>query len=624
MSDLEVYQTPTAVPATATETAPAVPERDLVKISHSPLADVQLKLVETLDDALEFSSWLGERRSVLAFDTETSGLSHHQDDLRLIQIGDLKTGWAIPWPLWGGLAQEKLNRYAEPTVAHHRKFDYGFLKHRGDIEIPWANGHDTMTLAAIWDPTVPKGLKPLSARLIDKQATAGERLLHEGMKEHGWTWATVPYNFPMYWIYGALDPVLTAHLFEKLHPVRERSQPVYELELATSRICGEMSHRGIMIDRDYVNDAIKRLTTYATETRTWLKESFNVTSLLSAKQLAAGFAQAGLTITKTTPTGQPKLDKETLEAIVAYEGVPEAARTLAKTVIEARHAEKVIGSYLEKFLELCDADDVVHPQINTMQARTGRMSVTEPALQTLHRDDKIVRGSFIPRPGKAFITCDFSQVEMRLAAAVSGDSGLIAAFYESDNGGRDFYSGIASELFGENVDKKDPRRQAVKTMSYAKLYGASVATMARSIGLPMAQVKPIHDAFNDRFPGLENMAKAIYREAAAEKRANGKPATWTSMGRYLPADNGRDFALLNYRLQAEAADALKRSIVACSHGGFDDAMLLPVHDEIIFEVPLEDAEDAKHQIVELMTDRDTYAVPLLCEASILTERWKKT
>lgn len=626
MSDLEVYQPPTVVPATTVETAVAVPERDLVKVGQSPLADVQLKLIETLDDALEFSSWLGERRNVLAFDTESGGLSHHVDDLRLIQVGDLKTGWAIPWPLWGGLAQEKLNHYAESTVAHHRKFDHGFLKHRGGIDIPWANGHDTMTLAAIWDPTVPKGLKPLSARLIDKKATAGEKLLHEGMKDNGWTWATVPYNFPMYWIYGALDPVLTAHLFEKLHPVRERSQPVYELELATSRICGEMSHRGVMIDRGYVNDAITRLKAYAVETRQWLKDNFNVTSLLSAKQLAAGFQQAGLTITKTTPTGQPKLDKETLEAIVAYEGVPEPARQLARTVIEARHAEKVIGSYLEKFLELCDANDVVHPQINTMQARTGRMSVTEPALQTLHRDDKIVRGSFIPRPGMAFITIDASQIEMRLSASVSNDPGLIAAFYEADNGGRDFYSAIASELFGEQVDKKDPRRQAVKTMSYAKLYGASLATMARSIGLPVDQVKPIHDAFNERFPGLENMAKAIYREAAAEKHANGKPATWTSLGRYLPADNGRDFALLNYRLQAEAADVLKKGIVALDLSGFGDALLLPVHDEVILEVPVEDAETVLHDVQQVLTDvsSEGYSVPIPWEGATLTERWKKT
>lgn len=624
MSDLEVYQPPAVVPAVVTEAAVAVPERSPARVESSPLANVRLKLVETLDDALEFATWLGERRQVLAFDTETGGLNHHVDNLRLIQVGDRDTGWAIPWPLWGGLARDKLNGYEEPNVAHHRKFDHGFLKHRGGIDIPWANGHDTMTLLAVRDPTLPKGLKPASARLIDKRATAGEKLLHDGMKQNGWTWATVPYNFPPYWAYGALDPVLTAHLFDATYPVPERSQPIYELELATSRICGEMSHRGIMIDRGYVNDAIKRLKVYTGDTRAWLKENFNVTSLLSAKQLAAGFAKAGLTITKTTPSGQPKLDKETLEAIVAYEGVPEAARQLAKTVIDARHAEKVIGSYLEKFLELCDANDVVHPQINTMQARTGRMSVTEPALQTLHRDDKIVRGSFIPRPGMALITCDFSQIEMRLAAAVSADEGLIAAFHEADNGGRDFYSAIASELFREEVDKKDPRRQAVKTMSYAKLYGASVATMARSIGLPVEQVKPIHDAFNERFPGLEKMAKGIYREAAAEKRAHGKPATWTSMGRYLPADSGRDFALLNYRLQAEAADALKRSIVACSNGGFDDAMLLPVHDEIIFEVPLADAEDAKRQVIDLMTDRDTYAVPLTCDAAILTERWKKT
>lgn len=615
MTELEVHRS----------TAVATTERSPARTSGSPLDHVQLKLVETLNDAFELKRWLGERRDCLAFDTESGGLDHHRDPLRLVQVGDLNTGWAIPYPLWGGLARELLDGYREPNVAHHRKFDHGFLKHGGDIEIPWgAHGHDTMILAAINDPTIPKGLKPLAARLVDKRATAGEQLLHDGMKQHGWTWATVPYAFSPYWIYGALDPVLTAHLHAKLWPPRARSQPVYELELATARIAGGMSHRGMMIDESYVKDAIARLRTYSQETRAWLKNNYAVTSLLSARQLAKGFAACGLTITKTTPTGQPKLDKETLEAIVAYEGVPAAARNLARTIIEARHAEKVIGSYLEKFLELRDGDNVVHPQINTLQARTGRMSITEPALQTLHRDDKIVRGAFIPRPGTAFITCDFSQVEMRLAAAVSQDEGLIAVFHEADNGGRDIYSGIASELFGEDVQKKDPRRQAVKTMSYAKLYGASLATMARSIGLPLDQVKPIHDAFNQRFPGLETMAQDIYREARAEKRANGRPATWTSMGRYLPSDDNREFALLNYRLQGEAADALKRAQVSCANGGFEEAMLLPVHDEIVFEVPLEDAADAKRQIEELMTDRDTYSVPLLCEASILTERWKKT
>lgn len=600
--------------------APHVPAR----AGGSPLDNVQLKLVECLDDALELKRWLGERREILAFDTETEGFDHSRDDLRLIQIGDLDTGWAIPWPLWGGLAQELLRDYREPTVAHHRKFDYGFLKHRADIEIPWANGHDTMIECALVDPTRPKGLKPAAARLVDKKATAGESLLHDGMKQHGWTWATVPYNFPPYWIYGALDPVLTAHLHHQLiDHVLAASPRIYEIELATARICGNMSSTGVMIDREYISNAITKLNGYNTKVRNWLFDNYGIKSLLSARQMHAAFLQCGIEIHYITPTGLPKIDKEVLEGLALMSETPEA-RQLARVITDARHADKVVGSYLEKFLFLADSNDVVHASINTIQARTGRMSITDPAWQTLHRNDKVVRGAVIPRPGHALITVDAAQIEMRLAAAITQDEGLIQAFYEADNGGLDFYSGIASQLFGGVVPKDDPRRQAVKTMSYAKLYGASVTTMARSIGLPIERVKVIHDAFNERFPGLERRAKRVMAEANAMRRNGERPAVWTSMGRYLPADEGKEFALINYELQAEAADVLKQVIVNVDQAGYGDAMRLPVHDELIFETPKEDADDFLHEVVQIMNASTDYVVPIPWEGKVLTERWKKT
>jgi DNA polymerase-1 len=252
------------------------------------------------------------------------------------------------------------------------------------------------------------------------------------------------------------------------------------------------------------------------------------------------------------------------------------------------------------------------------------MSVTDPALQTLHRDDKIVRGAFIPRPGKVFITIDAAQIEMRLAAALSEDEGLIQAFYEADHGGADFYSGVAGQLFGETVAKSDPRRQAVKTMSYAKLYGAGVQTMARSIGLPVERVKVIHDAFNSRFPGLEIRSKQIMARANAMKRNGERPAEWTTGGRYLPADEGKEFALINYGLQAEAADALKRGIVACDLAGYGELMLLPVHDEIILEADRQDAADVLHGVNHVLNLSSDYTVPIPWEGKILEERWMKT
>lgn len=634
------------------DVAVAPPSPSPARVGGSPLADVQLRLVESLDDAIEMRAWLGERRSALGVDTESEGLVPARHDLRLVQLGDLRAGWAVPWPLWGGLVQEALRRYDGPMVMHHSKFDHAFLRERASVNLPWAHLHDTMIQLALVDPTRPKGLKAAAARLVDKNATAGEKLLHDGMREHGWTWATVPYDFPPYWIYGALDPVLTCHLHESEHPkVAARYRDVYQLELATARVAGVMSSAGLRIDRPYVTGARDRLGEYGQRVRAWLKETYGVTSLMSARQLHAALLQAGFEVTATTPTGLPKVDKETLEGIakgvsvtsldvaveVAATGsevelshvvdgpeVPLEARRLAKVIIDARHAEKVITGYLDNFLELAGADDVIHPQINTLQARTGRMSVTDPALQTLHRDDKIVRGCFVPREGHVFVTCDFSQVEMRLAAALSGDEGLIAAFAEADTpGGRDFYSGIASELFREDVSKADPRRQAVKTMSYAKLYGAGLDTMSRSIGLPPARVKVIRDAFDARFPGLARMAKQLSARAYAMKRDGERPATSTTMGRYLPCDPGREFALMNYALQGEAADALKRALVSVANVGLEPWMRLPVHDELILEVPEADAEEALRLTVEAMTDRDTYAVPITCDAKVLRERWVK-
>ena len=606
---------------------PSLPDVQSARVIESPLSNVSLQLVESLDDALAMSRWLGERRETpVGIDVESGGLDPFRQELRLVQLGDKHTGWSVPFPLWGGFAQELMQRYDGQWVGHNVQFDWRFIKRHAGIELPWHQMDDTMVMAAVIDPTATKGLKPLSSRLIDKNATAGQRLLDDGMKANGWTWATVPYNFPPYWAYASLDPVLTCRLWEiqQGQIYGTRNEAIYQMEIGTCRVAANMMDHGMLIDEAYIHDAIAKLDDFAGQARTWLKEVFGVTSLLAARQLAKAFASLGWEITQTTPTGQPKVDKELLELLsLETDQVPERVTQLAKTVLQARHVEKVKGSYLEKFLELADGDGFVHPQINTLQARTGRMSITEPALQTLHRDDKIVRGAFIPRPGHSFITCDYSQVEMRLAAALSEDEGLIAAFAEADSGGRDFYSGIAGTMFGEEISKKDHRRQAVKSMSYAKLYGASVGTMARTVGLPVDQVKAIDQMFVETFPGLDLLARRTVHEAKMMAMNGERPATFTTSGRFLPCDKGREFALMNYKLQGEAAEVLKRATLECDAAGLGEYMRLPVHDEIIFEVPNDLVEEVTPIIVSSMEDRTRYPVPLTCDAAVLTERWQK-
>ena len=446
-------------------------------------------------------------------------------------------------------------------------------------------------------------------------------MLHDGMRENGWDWDTVPVNYRPYWNYGALDTVLTSLLWKQLYPRVMASCPeVYDLERGTARVVSRMMEAGILTDQPYIAETIERLKRESQEIRDWLETAYHVTTPNSGPQVARALASLGYEVGAYTATGQPRIDKEVLEYILKSCDDP-VVTELARTVYSVRHKERMISNYLENFVKMADPSGIIRCQIWTLTAKTGRMSVTEPALQTLHRDDKVIRGSFIPRPGHVFISCDFSQIEMRLAAALSGDEGLVKAFAESDNGGLDFYSGIAQELFGEPVPKEDKRRQAVKTMSYAKLFGAGVPTMARSIGLPESQVRPIHDAFISRYPGLERLAKDTAATAWQMAHEGEQPAIVLSSGRRLPVD--REHAAVNYLIQGTAAEVLKRAGLAIEAAGLGPSMRLFIHDEILFEVTADQAADAVKVIEDTMTD-DSFAVPLTCSAKILPDRWVKS
>jgi DNA polymerase I len=586
----------------------------------SPLSKVKLGLVESISDLEEMKRWAGERRETpLGVDCESEGLDIGRHKIRLLQLGDMHTGWAVPFDLWGGGALEILRSYEGEFVGHNIPFDNRFIKKCGGFELPWHKIHDTLILGALDDPSRARGLKPLSDRLIDPYASSGEQTLHDGMRENGWDWGTVPVDYTPYWAYGALDAVLTCHLWKQLHPrVMAQCPDAYDLERGTARVVSRMMETGLLTDQAYVATAIAELTQKSEEIRVWLNLAYGITTPNSSPQVARAFIALGYEIDSFTTTGQPRIDKETLEFIGKSTDGP--IRELARSVYAVRHTERMITNYLSNFQEMADPDGVIRCQIWTLTAKTGRMSVTEPALQTLHRDDKVIRGSFIPRPGYVFVSCDFSQVEMRICASLSGDEGLIKAFKDADNGGPDFYSGVASELFGELVSRDDKRRQDVKTMSLAKIYGAGVATMARSVGMPYDKVKVIHDNFNSRYPGLERLARKTASEAWEQKRNGNQSAVLLASGRRLPVD--KEHASVNYLCQGTAAEVIKRAGLNVEAAGLGSTMRLFIHDELLCEVPADQAEEYRKAIEETMTDH-SFAVPLTCSAKILENRWAK-
>jgi DNA polymerase-1 len=592
-------------------------------MADSLLDNVSLNLVETIDDLFAFKRWVGERReSPLGIDTESGNLSPWKSDLRLVQFGDLHTGWALPWDDWKGAIKEIITSWEGEWVCHNLPFEQKFFKIHGGVQLPWDRCHDTLVQAKLDDPMRPAGLKPLSSKLVDRTAAQGQKALDDGMKAQGWTWATVPITFAPYWVYGALDPVLTVHIHQQLYPrVRAAAPEAYDLEMAVLRICTAMMIKGIKVDVPYVRESIEKFEAFSTATRTWLKAVHGITSPLSGGQISRAFIEFGCEITRFTDGGAPQMDKETLTQFKKFAKDPRA-RQLAEYVLAVRHTEKMKGSYLENFLEMRDSEDLIHTSINTLAARTGRMSATDPALQTLDRDDKTVRGSFIPREDNAFITCDLDQVEGRLGAHFSEDPGLMEAFHKSDHGGTDFFCEIGSSVYLEPIDKKDPRRNIIKTIFYRSQFGGgdNVTAMAEATGVPFDQMHQAKELFDERFPGIKQMLT----EVSQESKQNNPPYIRSPLGRKLTLERGQEYTQgYNALIQGHGAEYFKQRLVILDAAGFGDAMVLPVHDEIILEVHRDDVEEAAKTVEDCMTDRTNYKVPLTAGAKILHERWEK-
>lgn len=594
-------------------------------MAESPLANVSLNLVETIDDAMELKRWLGERHEgLLCVDTESGGLSPWKHRLRMVQFGDMHTGWAVPWERWSGVALEVLQSWEGDWGAHNGVFDYKFLSVHGGYDIPWERFHDTLTQCRIADPSRPNGLKPRAAADIDKTAVAGQKALEEGMAANRWAWDTVPIDYPPFWIYAALDPVLTSHLDNRYRPeVMATAPEAYDLERAANRICTKMMMKGMLLDIPYIEAAIAKYASHAEEIRDWLKKAHDITSPASGGQLRRAFEKLDQRMLFWTESGAAQFDKAAL-TFYQQHGENPAVQQLAQYLLAVRHAEKMPRDYLQKFLNLRDAGDILRMTINVMGAITSRMSVSEPPLQQASRDDVAIRGSFKPHEGNVFITSDLDQVEMRVMADISEDPGLIEAFLEADTSGNDFFTVIASELYQEKLVKEDPRRHHTKTFCYGRAYGAGVETLARSAKVAVTDVRRIEEMFDQRFPGMKWIMNKLEQDAVAMRRAGDRPGVQLPSGRFIPCQPGAEFRTLNYRIQGWAAEYMKRCLINMDNANLGDYLVLPIHDEALLEVPAEDAEEILKTVEECMTDRTSYRVPITAGGKILRERWAKT
>lgn len=597
------------------------------------LGNVQLHLVDTVEKAQNFISWLGERRPLeaVSVDIETGelpgnptkdALSPWHGRIRLAQVGDGEQGWAIPWDEWSGVFYEGMNKFEGPVVCHNIAFEAKWFEIQSKWSIPWHRAHDTMIMSQIINPIESAALKKLTSQYVDSRAASLQSQLDNSLHENGWTWGTVPTNFEPYWAYGALDTVLTMKLFERFWkdcgPNTPYSIP-YELEMATRKIATRMELNGAKVDLDYSKQKYDELVSYGESVRDWGMQTYG-SSVTSNIQLVRIFEKIGAEITELTPSGQKSASKDQLKMLVR-DGNAEV-RQLAELVLKQRKADKLANTYFKNFLE-GNINGIVHPQIRTLAARTGRMSITDPALQTLPSGDATVRRAFIPKDeDHVIIASDLDQVEFRLTANFSEDPDLINLFNESDKVGGDVFTEIMREVYQDpTAEKSDPRRKLIKGVVYGKLYGAGVATMALTAGVSDAQMKTVVDAFDRSYPGVRMMAQAIEDAGMKRLRSEGVGYVKTRAGRRLPCDDNRVYSLTNYLIQASAAEVFKANLVKLDNADLTEFLIVPVHDEIVMQAPKSQVKEIMATVKECMTTREGWAVPLTAGVDGPFDNW---
>jgi DNA polymerase-1 len=369
---------------------------------------------------------------------------------------------------------------------------------------------------------------------------------------------------------------------------------------------------------------------YCDNVKDWCKRVHGIDNPGSNQQVVRALQKLGVQFVKTTPGGAVSLDGDVLEWVA--DTASGAAGELATAVLRRRQLEKISSTYLSNLLALAGDDDVLHPGINPLGfsqrkeqrgsgygVRTGRMSMENPNLQNLPRrggrnpGGDVVRSCFTAREGHTLLMCDFDQIEMRIFTHLSQDPGLIAAFH-SEN---DFFVELARRIFRDDtIEKKDPRRQITKNSGYAKIYGAGLAKFAATAGITIEHASAVMTEFDRLFPRGVAHSNGVMR-AARETRLEEGVGYVTSpiTDRRFTIDEGKEFALVNHQIQGAAAELFKMKLIQLDDAGLGDWLIVPVHDEIISDVPNDDVHDAVHVLQKVMNDDQLLSVPVSASVS---------
>ena len=557
-------------------------------------------LVESNDDLDAFEAWV-RSAPVVAIDTETTGLDIYSPthQLRLVQFGSADQAWVLDAARYAPSIRQTLAwliDHQTTVVMHNASYDVLVLARHGFVDLSdiYTVVHDTRTMLHLLDPRAQQeggrghGLKANAAHYVDPDAPDGDLALKELFKANGWKasdgWSKVPTDDETYVRYAGLDVLLTSRLYQALAPLVDRT--LFNFEMRVQAACARMQHRGVLLDVSYANSLTGFYDTEEAEGAAAAAQ-WGIANVNSPQQVAEVLLALGAELTDTTPSGAAKVDKHVLRHIADAGG---AAGEVAAAVLRAKQAGKFRTAYVDTCLSLRDSADRVHPWINSLKARTARMSIDTPPLQQLPSGDWRLRRMFLADPGMAIISVDYSQIELRVLAAMAEEHLMIDAI----NGGRDLHDVTATALFGEGFTKQ--QRKLAKNVGFGRVYGGGAFTLARQAGVDEDTAKRAMLGYDAAFPGIKRFSKRLEERARA-----GVPEVVTPAGRHLPLDRDRYYSATNYMVQSTARDVLANSLLELEAAGLGDYLLLPIHDEVLAQAPVADAADIAKHIAEAMT-----------------------
>ena len=606
------------------------PEGDLwgdTGVNASAMDSSRYECITRWEDFERWLAWL-EAAPLVSLDTETDSLVEMQAQIIGLSVC-IAPGLAAYMPLAHQLLEGQVQLPRDDVLARlkpwledasrlklgqHVKYDRHVFANHG-IEVA-GFVHDTMLESYVLEVHRPHNLQNLALRHLSKTGMSYEDLCGKGAQQIPFAQVAVDKAA----LYACEDVDMTLQVHQALWPILKNDDPlkfIYDLEIQSSEALYRVERNGVLIDAPILAQQSlelgNRLAQLEHDARELAGSDFN---LNSPKQIGEiFFERLGLPVIKKTAKGAASTDEEVLERLALDYPLP------AK-ILEHRGLSKLKGTYTDKLAGMAQAKTGrVHTHYAQAVAVTGRLSSNDPNLQNIPvrtAEGRRVREAFVAPKGRLIASADYSQIELRIMAHLSGDEALLAAFQN----GVDVHKATAAEIFGvSSQEVSSEQRRYAKVINFGLIYGMSAFGLAKALGIEQQAAKLYIERYFERFSGVKR-----YMESTRESAKN-KGFVQTVFGRrlYLPEINSpngprrsaAERAAINAPMQGTAADLIKLSMVKIQQvldaQRKSTLIIMQVHDELVFEVPLDEWDWLHASIPALMAGVAQLKVPLLAE-----------